>query len=124
MRPTLAVIAALLLLGTGVARAADPAQLAETAGFLLGNAHRRGVPTDRVEQAGKVIHRLIVAASCDPTDEAAANSRFAETFLASAFPDPDGDVLIPPCKVVIAQFERLERHHQQAGMNRQTRKSF
>jgi hypothetical protein len=26
-------------------------------------------------------------------------------------------VLIPSCKVVIAQFERLERHHQQAGMN-------
>jgi hypothetical protein len=25
--------------------------------------------------------------------------------------------LIPPCKAVIAQFERLERHHQQAGMN-------
>ena len=124
MRPTLAVIAALLLLlGTGVARAADPAQLAETAGFLLGNAHRCGVPTDRLEQAGKVIHRLI-AASCDPTDEASANSRFAETFLASAFPDQDGDVLISPCKVVIAQFERLERHHQQAGMNRQTRKSF
>jgi hypothetical protein len=24
--------------------------------------------------------------------------------------------LIPPCKVVVAQFERLERHHQQAGM--------
>jgi len=118
MRPTRVVMAALLLLlGTGVARAADPAQLAETAGFLLGNAHRCGVPTDRVEQAGTVIHRLIVAASCDPTDEAAANSRFAETFLASAFPDPDGDVLIPLCKVVIAQFERLERHHRQAGMN-------
>ena len=124
MRPTLVVMAALLLLlGTGVARAADPAQLAETAGFLLGNAHRCGVPTDRLEQAGKVIHRLI-AASCDPTDEASANSRFAETFLASAFPDQDGDVLISPCKVVIAQFERLERHHQQAGMNWQTRKSF
>jgi len=39
------------------------AQLAETAGFLLGNAHRCGVPTDRVERAGKMIHRLIVAAS-------------------------------------------------------------
>jgi len=118
MRPTLVVIAALLLLlGTGVARAVDPAQLAETAGFLLGNAHRCGVPTDRVEQAGTVIHRLIVAASCDPTDEAAANSRFAETFLASAFPDQERDVLIPLCKVVIAQFERLERHHRQAGMN-------
>jgi len=124
MRPTLAVIGVLvLLLGTGVAKAADPAQLAETAGFLLGNAHRCGVPTDRVERAGTVIHRLIVAASCDPTDEAAANSRFDETFLASAFPDQNGDVLIPPCEVVIAQFERLERHHQQAGMNQQTRKS-
>jgi hypothetical protein len=40
-----------------------------------------------------------------------------ETFLASAFPDQDSDLLIPPCEVVIAQFERLERHHQQAGMN-------
>ena len=99
MRPTRVVMAALLLLlGTGVARAADPAQLAETAGFLLGNAHRCGVPTDRVEQAGKVIHRLIVAASCDPTDEAAASSRFAETFLASAFPDQDGDVLSRPAR--------------------------
>jgi hypothetical protein len=26
-------------------------------------------------------------------------------------------VSTPPCKVVIAQFERLERHHQQAGLN-------
>jgi len=118
MRPNLVVTTALLLLlGTGVAKAADPARLAETAGFLLGNAHRCGVPTDRVEDAGKVINRLIVAASCDPTEEAAANSRFTETFRASAFPDQEGDVLIPPCKVVIAQFERLERHHQQAGMN-------
>jgi hypothetical protein len=118
MRPALAVTTALLfLLGTGVAEAASSAWLAETAGFLLGNAHRCGVPTDRVEHAGKVIHHLIVAASSDPTEEAAANSRFAETFLSTAFPDQDSDVLIPPCKVVIAQFERLERHHQQAGLN-------
>jgi len=53
MRPTLAVtIALVLFLGSGVAEAADTAQLAETAGFLLGNAHRCGVPTERVEQAG------------------------------------------------------------------------
>ena len=78
MRPTLFVTAALVLLsGTGGVKAADPAQLAETAGFLLGNAHRCGVPTDRVARAGTVIHRSIVAVSCDPTDEAAANSRFA-----------------------------------------------
>jgi hypothetical protein len=25
--------------------------------------------------------------------------------------------LIPPCTVVITQFDRLERHHQQAGMD-------
>ena len=118
MRPALVVTSALLLfLGTGIVEAADPAQLAETAGFLLGNAHRCGVPTDRVEDSGKVIHRMIVAASCDPAEEAAANARFTETFRASAVPDQDGDVSIPPCNVVIAQFERLERHHQQAGMN-------
>jgi hypothetical protein len=118
MRPALAVTTAVvLLLGTAVAEAADPALLAQTAGFLLGNAHRCGVATDRVEHTESVIHRLIVAASCDPTEEAAANSRFAETFQASVFPDQDSDVLIPSCKVVIAQFERVEQHHLQAGLN-------
>ena len=38
--------ALLLLLGTGVAKAANSVQLGETAGFLLGNAHCCGVPTD------------------------------------------------------------------------------
>jgi hypothetical protein len=118
MRPTVVVTAILpLLMGTGIAKAADPAQLAQTGGFLLGHAHRCGVPIDRVEHAGKVIHRLIVAASYDPAVKAAANASFAETFVAAALSDQDGDVLIPPCKVVIAQFERLERHHQQSGMN-------
>jgi hypothetical protein len=116
MRLTLVVTTALLLF-LGIAEAADSTRLAETGGFLLGNAHRCGVPTDRVEQAGQVIHDLIVAASYDPTEEAAADSRFAQIFMASAFPDQDGDALIPPCKVVIAQFERLERHHQQAGFD-------
>src|SRR5438132_6848452 len=87
MRPALAVMTALLLFGSGIAEAADSALLAQTAGLLLGNAHRCGVPTDRVEHAEKVIHRLIVAASYDPTEETAANSRFAETYRASAFPD-------------------------------------
>src|SRR5208282_4140625 len=107
--------AVLLLLGAGVAKAADSTQLAETGGFLLGNAHRCGVPTDRVEHAGKVIHDLIVAASYDPTEEAAADSRFAQIFEASAFADQEGNALIPPCKILIEQFKRLERHHQQIG---------
>jgi hypothetical protein len=117
MRPTFVGTAVLLLLGIGTANAADSTRLAETAGFLLGNAHRCGVPTDRIDHAGKVIHNFIVAASYDSTEEAAANSRFTQIFMASAFPDQDGNALIPPCKVVIAQFERLERHHQQAGLN-------
>jgi len=49
MRPILAVTTAvLLLLGAGVAEAADSTGLAETGGFLLGNAHRCGVQTERV----------------------------------------------------------------------------
>ena len=118
MRSAAAVTTAvLLLLGAGVAKAADSTQLAEAGGFLLGNAHRCGVLTERVEHAGKVIRDLIVAASYDSTEEAAADSRFSQIFMASAFPSQDGDGLIPPCKVVIEQFERLERHHQQAGMH-------
>jgi hypothetical protein len=75
-------------------------------------AHRCGIETERVEHAGAVIHDMIVSASYDPTEEAAADSRFARIFMASAFPGQDGDALIPACKVVIVQFERLERHHQ------------
>jgi hypothetical protein len=117
MRSTLFAATALLLLSVAVAKAADPIRLAETGGFLLGNAHRCGVPTARVEQAGKVIHHLIAAASFDPTEEAAATLRFTEIFAASAYPEQEGDALIPPCGIVIAQFQRLERHHQQTGLN-------
>ena len=86
MRPTLsATTALLLLLGTDVAEAADPAQLAKTAGFLLGNAHRCGVQADRVERAGKVIHRVIVAASSDQTEEAAANRQLPRPFWRAPF---------------------------------------
>jgi len=118
MRSTLAITTALLLLfGAGVAEAADSSLLAETGGFLLGNAYRCGVPIERVEHAGKVIRDLIVAAAYDSSDASAADSRFAEIFLASAFPNQDRDALIPPCTMVITQFDRLERRHQQAGMN-------
>jgi hypothetical protein len=117
MRATLFIATALLLSSITVANAADPIRLAETGGFLLGNAHRCGVPAARVKQAGKVIHHLIVAASFDPTEEAAAASRFSEIFAASAHPDREADALIPACGIVIAQFQRLEQHHHQAGLN-------
>ena len=123
MRSTSAVTTALiLLLGIGVAEAADPTILAQTAGFLLGNAHRCGVPDERVERAGKVIHDFIASAAKDSGEAAAADSHFYAIFLASAFPnqDPDADAF-PSCTVVIQQFERLERHHEQLGLNRRTR---
>jgi hypothetical protein len=48
MRPTLVVAAVLLLLCNGVAEP-DPTRIAEAGGFLLGNAHRCGIETERVE---------------------------------------------------------------------------
>jgi len=121
MRSTFAFTTALLLLlGIGVANAADPTQLAATGGFLLGNAHRCGVAVERVEHAGKVIHGFIAAAAKDSGEAAAADSRFAAIFLATSLPSQDRDAF-PSCAVVIQQFDRLERHHEEAGMNRGTR---
>ena len=110
MRSTSAVTTALiLLLGIGVAEAANPTLLAETGGFLLGNAHRCGVAVERVERAGNAIHDFMFAAARDSSEAAAADSRFAEIFLASALPNQDPDAF-PSCTVVIEQFDRLERH--------------
>jgi hypothetical protein len=120
MRSAFAVTTPLvLLLGMGVADAADPTQLAETGGFLLGNASRCGVSTERVESAGKVIHDFIAAAARDSREAAAADSRFSEIFVASALPDQDPDAF-PSCTVVIQQFDRLERHHE-TRRSRETR---
>jgi hypothetical protein len=121
MRSTFAVAAALLLLlGSGVADAANPTQLAETGGFLLGNASRCGVAVERVENAGKVIHEFIAAVAKDASEAAAADLRFSEIFTASALPDQDPGAF-PSCTVVIQQFDRLERHHDQTRGNRETR---
>ena len=118
MRSTVAITTAafLLLLSIGAAKAADPTLLAETGGYLLGNANRCGVPPARIKRAGKVIHDLIEAIAYNSGEAAAADSRFVEIFSASASPSQDRHSF-PSCKVVIAQFERLEQHHQQAGMD-------
>ena len=89
MRSTSAVtIALILLLGIGVAEAANPTLLAETGGFLLGNAHRCGVAVERVERAGNAIHDFIVAAARDSSEAAAADSRFAGDFPGERSPKP------------------------------------
>jgi hypothetical protein len=120
MHLKLAVTVPLLsLLGVGAAQAADPMLLAETGAYLLGNADRCGVSIERVGRAGEVIHNFIVATAKNPSEVAAADSRFAEIYRATALPgDPDA---FPSCTVVIQQFERLERHHEEAGLSRGTR---
>jgi len=105
----------LLLVSINVAEAADPTLLAETGAYLLGNAYRCGVPDDRVEHARTVIRDLIAVVARDPAELAAAKARFVEIFSAVAAPSQDRGGL-PSCKVVIPQFERLERHHQRAGL--------
>ncbi len=118
MRSMIAVAtAALLLWGHNGLAKAESNQLAETGGFLLGNAHRCGVRAQRIADAGEVIHDLILAAANDPREASAAEWRYAEVFMASAAPKQEQGTLIPPCGVVITQFDRLERHHHQAGMD-------
>jgi hypothetical protein len=115
---TIAVVVICILLGTGTAAVAESTstRLAETGAFLLGNAYRCGVPVARVSHAAKVIQDLIIAASSDSGEQKAAASRFSEVFLAAVYPEQSGAALIPPCKAVVTQFERLEQHHQQAGL--------
>jgi hypothetical protein len=115
MRSFLTAATALLLSGSAVAEPANPTQLAETAAYLLGNAHRCGVADERVEHAGTAIRDLIVVAARDSAEAAAAESRFVEIFSALAAPSQDRDGF-PSCRVVIARFERLEGHHRQAGL--------
>jgi hypothetical protein len=116
MRPLLPLAAsALLLYSAGVAEAADPVLLAETGAYLLGNAQRCGVPAERVLRAGKVIRDMIASLSAAPGEKEIAGARFSSIFLSNARPLPEAQPLVPACDTVVAQFERLERHHREAG---------
>jgi hypothetical protein len=106
---------ALLLSSLTVAEAADPVLLAESGAYLLGNAQRCGVSTDRVLRAGRVIQNIIGSLSAESSEKEAAGARFVSLFFSSAHPSRDTEVLVPACDEVVAQFERLERHHRQAG---------
>jgi len=65
----------------------DAARIATNAGFLLGNAHRCGVATDRVVKAGQTIRELIKATAKDDKEQQEATDRFATFFLLTALPD-------------------------------------
>jgi len=115
MRSPLFLAAAILLAGIVTADAADPNLLAATGGFLLGNAHRCHVSAQRIIRAGKVIRDMIGAASQNAGEEELAEANFTQALLSSAYPGAEENAFRPTCEAVVGQFERLERHHQQAG---------
>jgi hypothetical protein len=111
----LTTAAVLLVASPGGVSSADAGRIAANGGFLLGHAHRCGIPTERVVRAGQVIRELIVAAAADTRDQEDATARFAQFFLATAVPDQGDNKLIPSCQIVASEFEKLE-HHRVAGM--------
>lgn len=89
----------------------DAARIATNAGFLLGNAHRCGVATDRVVKVGQTIRELIKATAKDDKEQQEATDRFATFFLLTALPD-DGDTkLVASCNTVTSEFQKFEKHH-------------
>jgi hypothetical protein len=108
-------ISLLLLSSTGVAKAADPVLLAESGAFLLGNAQRCGVSTERVMRAGRVLRDMIGSVSREAKEKEVAEARFSDVFWSAAAPSGGWELLIPPCDVVVTQFNRLEDHHRHAG---------
>jgi hypothetical protein len=93
----------------------DAARIATNAGFLLGNAHRCGIATERVVKAGQMIRELIHAASKDNKEQEDATEQFATLFLATALPDQGDSKLVVACSNVTAEFQKLERHRVAGG---------
>jgi hypothetical protein len=93
----------------------DADRLAANGGFLLGNAQRCGIASERVEHVGQLIRRLILAASRDAREEEDSRGRLAAFFLVSAFADQGKGKLVASCRIVTSEFEQLERHELVAG---------
>src|SRR5690242_11819000 len=87
----------------------DADRIAANGGFLVGNAHRCGLDTDRVVRAGQLVRELIAAATADGKEEQGANKRFAEFFIVSAVPEQGKDNLLASCKVVAGELSKLEQ---------------
>ena len=91
----------------------DVDRIAANGGFLVGNAHRCGLDTDRVVRAGQLVRELIAAATGDGKEQEAANVRFAEFFIVSALPEKGKDKLVASCKVVSSELTKLEERQLQ-----------
>jgi hypothetical protein len=109
---TTTTLAALLVASPS---SSDADRIAANGGFLLGNAQRCGVSSERVEHVGQLIRRLILAASRDTREDDDARGRLAAFFLVSAFADDGKEKLVASCRIVTGEFEQLERHELVAG---------
>lgn len=94
----------------------DAVWLAAHGGFLVGNAHRCGLDTERVVKAGQLVQILIAAAARDEDEASDAGTKFAEFFLATAFPGKTESLTVS-CKTVASELTRLERHQVAAAKN-------
>lgn len=103
-----ATTVAALLIASPSATTVD--RIAADSGFLLGNAHRCGIASDRIVRAGQLAETLIAAAASDKKAREDALLRYAKFFLVSSFPDPQKEKLLASCKIVTKQFDKFERH--------------
>lgn len=106
----LTTAAVLLVASPAAVSSADASRIAIKGGFLLGNAHRCGIATDRVVHAGQVIRDLIQAAAKDEHEQEEATAQFAQFFLATAIPGVSDSKLVASCPAVASEFGKLERH--------------
>jgi len=106
----LTTAAMLLVASPGGASSSDASRIASNGGFLLGHAHRCGIPTDRVVPAAQWVRELSLAAAPEAREQEDATARFAQFFLATAVPDQGDSKLVPSCRTVASEFEKLERH--------------
>jgi hypothetical protein len=73
------------------------------------------VSAERIIRAGRVIGDMIDTVAQDASEKDAAEARFAEAFSLSSRLAAKDNAFSPPCETVLTQFERLERHHREAG---------
>ena len=85
-------------------------------GHVLRERERDLEGDERAPDPGGVVavddtdEHAVLAAAADSHDQEDATARFAQFFLATAVPDQGDSKLVPSCRTVAGEFEKLERH--------------
>lgn len=105
-----ATTAAVLLIASPSPGSGDAAGLAAKGGFLLGNAQRCGIESDRVMRAGRLVRDLIKAEAGDAQEQDEAIKLLARFYVVSATAKPTGQKPVASCPLVTTAFEEFEKH--------------